>query len=102
MLIGLIFFVSLKMSTSWADEPNDKILILPLFGYSDEQGLGVGANATWLNMAGSPWTIDTSLFSSAIYGQTYLSANVTDRKFFDDLYFQMGGFANRSTRALFY
>lgn len=99
LLIGLLIPGQIHAQ---AADGSEKLVVLPLFGYSDEQGLGVGANAAWLNVDGSSWNVSTDLFASALYQQTYLSLGVFNRKLFDVLLIQFGGFINRSTRALFY
>jgi outer membrane protein assembly factor BamA len=102
----LAFFIGtagfIPKALGQAADGQEKLLVLPLFGYSDEQGLGVGANAAWLNIDGSPWNFSADLFASALYQQTYLNVQIYNRKLFDVLFLQAGGFVNRSTRGLFY
>ncbi|MDZ4678055.1 MAG: BamA/TamA family outer membrane protein [Oligoflexia bacterium] len=103
---GLFFsvFIALHLpAISFAQsDSTERVLVLPLAGYSDEQGLGVGANAAWFNMLGSGWSSSAALFASTLYSQTRIDYDVYNRNFFDVVYANVGGFYNRSTRSLFY
>src|SRR5258708_5595188 len=101
---NLLSFLSALLFTLAAQAQNSEehFLVLPLVGYSDEQGLGLGANAAWLNMSGTSWNLSGDIFASTIYSQTHIGLDFYNRHLFDLLYIDLGGFFMRSSRSLFY
>jgi outer membrane protein assembly factor BamA len=101
--LSFFFLILLLPLRVWAQTAGEeRFLFVPLVGYSDEQGVGIGADAAWLNVSGSSWTVNSSLFSSSLYNQTFLNLSVTNNKLFELGWFQAGGFIYNSTRSLFY
>ena len=95
-------FLLLSSTLSYSQENTDKLFLLPLLGYSSDQGFSLGAQTAWLGIDGSPWDISSAFAVSTLYQQTFLNLVFTNRKFFDIFYFQGGGFFNQSSRSLFY
>ncbi len=101
-ILLFVFLIFTVEKTYGQAAGGNQLIILPLFGYSDEQGIGIGANAAWLGISGGTWDANTALYASTLFGQFNLSGDITNKKLFDFLYVNVGGMVYKGQRSLYY
>ncbi|MCC6278096.1 MAG: BamA/TamA family outer membrane protein [Oligoflexia bacterium] len=83
-------------------ELQDTLILIPSLGYSDDLGVGLGANGLWAGVLGSSFTGQGDFQYANTAGQSLVNVNVFTKRLLDVLYFELGVGYQKSRNARFY